>query len=307
MLDSGKQSPKEKYAQDGGILFKGLLTKEEVSEIRRECDEYHASGETHLGTADFLKRQALASLPFKPKVVEALASVLGRNYVTLNQFVVTANLHNPKWHRDSGNQGNQEYLYDSDYMIAKCGVYSQDNDPEWGGGLEVYPGSHKASFLGHRALFSRKHMRGHMSRIQLWGIANRDSNLKQLWLPFKAGDVFLVHANLIHRASQPLPSYPEKKRGGYKNVQIIDPSLPQEKFKYLIDWEVSPMNRYLPVYLQHQVGRVEKNKSDKLYAESLGSRYPHDYPDWLVEKIEGQDTRVVNYSDNLAELDGGVS
>ncbi|MGD8419526.1 MAG: phytanoyl-CoA dioxygenase family protein [Gammaproteobacteria bacterium] len=290
-------------------MFKGLLSSEEIAEIRNCCDEYFAEGGTHLGTVDFLQRPVLAALPFKRKIVEAIASVLGPDYVTINQFVVGANLHNPKWHRDSDNQGNVEYLYDSDYQVAKCGVYLQDNDPEWGGGLEVYPGSHKPTFLGHRSLISRPSRRGNMSGIQLRAIASRDRRLKPKWLPIKAGDVFLFHANLIHRASQPQPPFPAKLRGGYKNVQYVDPPPPREKFKYLIDWEVSPRNRHLPVYIQHQIGRVEKNSSDKLYRESIGTRYPQDYPDWLVEQIDHLDTEVVNYSDYVgtAEEDDSAS
>jgi phytanoyl-CoA dioxygenase PhyH len=287
----------KQFNETGGVLFKNLISKEEIAELRNSCDEYFSSGETHMGTKDFLKIPKLAALPFHDNITNAIKAVFGDDYITVNQFVVGANLHNSKWHRDSDNQGNKEYLFDSDYQVAKCGVYLQDNDPEWCGGLEVIPGSHKASILGHRTPISRAHMKNNISRIQLKAIDIRDRFLNRVWLPIKAGDVFLFHANLIHRASQPLSDTLKKNRGGYKNVQFVDPLPPAEKFKYLIDWEVSPNNHYLPTYIKHQLSRSDEKDSSKLFVESAMSKFPENYPEWLVDKIKKNNINLVNYSD----------
>ena len=297
MTVADKNTLMQNYKRDGGVILKGLLNPDEVAELRNACSEYFARGDSHMGTRDFLAIETLANLPFHHRIVESLRSLLGEDYVTLNQFAASANLHNPRWHRDSDNQGNHEYLYDPEYQIAKCAVYLQDNDPEWGGGLEVIPGSHRPTLLGYRAPMSRSHMKGKVSRIQLSAINVRDRWLHRLWLPITTGDVFLFHANLIHRASQPVPPFQDKNRGGHQNVQFVDPYPPKDKFKFMIDWEVSPQNQYLSVYLDHQASRVEKNKSSKLYVESMDVRYPEGYPGWLVEKIKGDDIQVVNYPD----------
>ena len=35
-----------------------------------------------------------------------------------------------------------DYIKDPSYRFTKCGIYLQDNTEEWGGGIDILPGSH---------------------------------------------------------------------------------------------------------------------------------------------------------------------
>lgn len=287
-------SLQKRFREQGYIHFKALISPEEITAMREAGERYFTQGRTHMFTRDFVRIAPLAALPFRPRVVAAIRSVFGDDYATISQFSMSANLHNPQWHRDSQSQQGNDYLYDPDYMIAKCAVYLQDNDPEWGGGMEIVPRSHLPGYLGYRSPFQPRSLAGRVTRrLQSMAHDLRDRKLEALWLPAKAGDVLLFHANLIHRASQPHPS---KARGGYKNVALVNP--PREKFKFLIDWEASPDNRYLPVYLAHQARRAAADEA--LFDESLRVRFPEDYEPELVRHIRALGLRIAHYNEQPA-------
>jgi hypothetical protein len=281
----------------GYILLTGVISADQVTHMRERCDEFFADDRTHMFTKDFLRFPELAAVPFGSQVTSAIRQVLGEDYATITQFSLTANLHSPAWHRDSQSAGDQAYLWDADYLVFKCGVYLQDNDPEWGGGMEIVPGSHRPGILGHQSPFPEdSFMTKPVRKFQRFLRDRRDRRLKRLWLPLKAGDVLLFHANLLHRASQPTRAMSEKYR-------VIDP--PHDKFKYMIQWELSANNRYLPVYLTHQATRQAAPHRQGLYRESFDARFPDDYPPEVVSEINRADIRVANYSDiDTADREG---
>ncbi|HWA39818.1 MAG TPA: phytanoyl-CoA dioxygenase family protein, partial [Burkholderiales bacterium] len=222
------------------------------------------------------------------------------DYVTLSQYSVSANLHNPQWHRDSQSQLGDPVLYEPDYLVAKAAVYLQDNDREWGGGMEIVPRSHRPDCLPPLSSFTGGSALGKVSRfVERMLVSARNKALKPLWLPLKAGDALVFHANLLHRASQPAA---DKPRGGHKNAELRDP--PPAKFKYLVDWEVSPDNRHVAAYLRHQKKRAQNEPG--LFRDSLDVRFPEDYPPELVAHIRRLGLKVVHYADAERAMQGAA-
>jgi hypothetical protein len=283
------QSLETRFREQGYVLLRGVVCPQEIAQMRETCDRFFADGGTHMFTRDYLRFRSLASVPFRPALITQVRRILGHDYATITQFSLTANLHSPVWHRDSQSAGDRDFLWDEDYLICKCGMYLQDNDREWGGGLEIVPGSHRRGLLGHQSRSGRDGFAAKvLRRAQRFARDSRDGFLPRIWLPLKAGDVLLFHANLIHRASQPLRSMDQ----GYR---VIDP--PPDRFKYMIQWEVSANNRHLPVYLAHQASRRVAAHRMELYRQSLESRFPEDYPPEVVEEIRRSGLTVANYSD----------
>jgi hypothetical protein len=285
------ESLTRQFREEGYVLFRDVIPSREIAAAREASGRFFANGGTHMFTRDFLRFPPLASLPFRANVMTEIRKVLGDDYATITQFSVTANLHSPIWHRDSQSAGEREYLWDDDYLICKCGAYLQENDHEWGGGMEIFPGSHRPGWLGHRTPFARLNPLGKLARLcQRVARDARDHMIRPLWLPLKAGDVMLFHANLIHRASQPRRT--TTVEDGYR---VVDP--PQDKVKYMIQWETSPNNRYLPIYLSHQASRA--GKEGGIYSDSLEARFPADFDPDLVARIRDQGLRVANYVDAI--------
>jgi len=236
------------FLKEGYVHFKGVISPDEITQLRHTTYQYAFTGVTHVSTSDFLKVPCFARLPFQSKVVEAIRSILGSDYATLTQFLIAVNLHNPVWHRDSQSQEGREYLYDPNYMVCKCAVYLQDNDVEWGGGIEIVPRSHLPGYLGYRTPFSRKNPIGKVARrLQRAALRLRDRRLRPLLLPFKSGDALLFHANLIHRAPQPNPVKPRRV---CKCVELLDPL--GDKLEFRIDWQVSLSDEHVAARLGHQ-------------------------------------------------------
>jgi len=290
----------QQFRRSGYVVFRGVVSPQEIAAMREVGEKFFTEGRSHMFTRDFLQFPELAALPFNSRIVEKIRSVFGEHFATVSQFSMSANLHNPQWHRDSQSQTGDECLLDPDYLVAKCAVYLQDNDQEWGGGMEIMPRSHRAEYLGYRSSFSRKNPIGKFVRlVQRVALNLRNRRLRSVWLPLKAGDALLFHANLIHRASQPSTG---KKYAGHMDVALIDP--PKDKFKFLIDWEVSPSNQYLPIYLAHQKKRALKDTG--LFRDSLEVRFPEDYDEKLVEHIRRLGLRIAHYSE-VADVEEGAN
>jgi hypothetical protein len=287
------------YREQGFVVFRDVLSRAEIDALREAGAAYFRDGRTHMSTRAFVGIPALAALPFNERITQRIADVFGRDYVTLSQYSVSANLHNPQWHRDSQSQLGDPILYEPDYLVAKAAVYLQDNDREWGGGMEILPRSHRPGCLPPLSSFTGGSALGKPSRFLARLLASaRNKALKPLWLPLKAGDALVFHANLLHRASQPGA---DKPRGGHKNAELRDP--PPARFKYLIDWEVSPANRHVAAYLRHQKKRAENEPG--LFRDSMAVRFPEDYPPPLVAHIRRLGLTVVHYAD--AERGAGAA
>lgn len=282
----------EQYLKDGYVILRNLVSPEYIAELReigfQVLEEKRKAGQLSIFNTEFVKHEKLINVPFLKEVVSAIRDVLGQDYVTLSQFSMNANALSPVWHTDSQSQMNAEYLFNRDYLISKCGLYLQEHDPSYGGSMEIIPRSHLPTLLGYKS----HNNSGRINNWQWQAIQYRNMHLLPKVLPkLDLGDVLLFHGMLVHRASQP----DFAKVGQIEKYGIKDP--PRDKYKFMIQWEVSSDNDFVPVYLAHQKIRALKGNAGNLFAESLEVKYPDDYPEATRRLIEGNGCRIRHYDE----------
>jgi hypothetical protein len=282
----------EQYIRDGFVILRDVVSKDYISDLReigfKVLEEKRQAGQLSVFNTEFVKHEKLINVPFLKNVVSSIRDVLGDDYVTISQYSMNANALSPVWHTDSQSQRNAEYLFNKDYLISKCGLYLQEHDPIYGGGMEIIPYSHRPTFLGYKS-------RSKSGRINNWrwqAIQFRNEHLLPKKLPkLNLGDVLLFHGMLVHRASQPDLSKAESvEKYGIKNP-------PRDKYKFMIQWEVSPNNSFVPVYLAHQKLRALREGAESLFSEALEVKYPDDYPEGTRRLIEENGCKIRNYGE----------
>ena len=286
----------EQYINDGYVILRNVLSKEYISDLREVgfevLEEKRKAGQISIYNAEFVKQEKLIGVPFMKEVVSAIRDVFGNDYVTISQYSLTANALSPVWHTDSQSQMNAEYLLNKNYLISKCGLYLQEHDPVYGGSMEIIPYSHRPTFLGYRSYIGRDSRFGQVNSLQWRAIQFRNKFLLKKQLPIlNLGDVLLFHGMLVHRASQSDISKVEQ----IEKYGIKDP--PKEKYKFMIQWEVSPNNSMVPVYFAHQKLRALRQGKGSLYMEALEVKYPDDYPEATRRLIEENGCNIKNYDD----------
>lgn len=276
----------EEFRKNGYVVLKNVLTISEIKELRKLSyvlfeNKYAKMGANFSNTSEdrllyaktFIDNPKLIDSLFKKNIIDQIKEVFGDDYVTFVQYSLGDNLHSPVWHNDSQSQGfSTQYVYNTEYNIAKCGLYFQEDDKTYGGQLDIMPGSHLPTFLGVNSPFTLENRYGKVSKIQLFAMKIRDLFIKKISVNLPAGDILLFHGLLWHRASQPNWSKVKK----IHTFGIENP--PKDKRKFMVQWEVSPNNEFAKIYATHQQLRgvlekqtlfVEANKfSVNNYSES---------------------------------------
>ena len=120
-----------------------------------------------------------------------------------------------------------------DYRFAKCGIFLQDFDNGWGGGIRVKPKS-------HRGLFERNPLKRQLfnSRRFVKRLANMlYLDMDSLRVPTKAGDLCFFDSRLLHSSAP--PRWENIRKIGYDrrpDVAVFWQDIPPEWTKYVIYW-----------------------------------------------------------------------
>src|SRR5262249_30974 len=122
-------------------------------------------------------------------------------------------------------------LWDSHYRFGKVGIYLQDNTLEFGGGIDVAIGSHKA-FRNLKNLLLSKIWTGLIHRA-----ASKDLFYKKISVSIKAGSAVYFDSRLLHRSTPPASVELSECE---KNVERV--SLLEKQCKYTIYWECCTRN-----------------------------------------------------------------
>lgn len=276
------------FLEQGYLCVPGAVSPERVQRMREACEAFYAervarqqetgAGEAEMTTHEFLRIPELATIPFEPGVVEALAAVLGPGFTVYPNITMRVARYTT-WHVDNGfvhkfHQGDASHLDDPDFLHAQCAVYLQDNDPGGaGGGLDVIPGSHLARLKVNRGgLAADAEGKRAMSRPYS--------------IPSRAGDLILFDGRAMHRGTPAVTPAAQKKYAIFWGASRTHRGQAEGLLRYLSQRSD---------YLKGEGETTESKTAHELigmfvnrYSDVATVQYPEDYPPRVLELVKSQ-------------------
>lgn len=205
----------------------------------------------------FSRHEDLRWILFHPKLIEGLASALGKDFIILPD----AAMHDSQyggWHKDSTSQerNGHKFQYEDNFQLVTTALYLQDNSAEYGGGLDIIPDSHKETkdrFAVKLTLFDRI-----KNKIFNTKPPNEANFPNKKTIPNKAGDVVIFNHRLTHKATHP----------------AVKP-VPEEHRKFAIFIICSANNKHARTFTNYI-----KNRPDYTYLKD------HKYPEELLTEAK---------------------
>ncbi len=291
----------------GFVVIRNAFSQQEVTLVRSELDR--AFGSAHLRdlptmcSTEVLKHEAIWNHLFKECVVKSLRAALGPELcyqndldVQRNSYGLAGSRRHTGWHMDAGSESTKGYLKADAYRFAKCGIYLQDADNGWGGGIRVKPKSHRG--FADSNPFKRKFFFVRRVANRIASILHLDADTFEV--PTKAGDFCFFDSRLLH-SSVP-PSVENIRKIAYdqkENISGFWPEVPKEHTKYVIYWDAC--NAAMSGdFLRNSIKRAESELSGMseqrfrpaVFTRFLSAKYPDDFPKNFVAAATVRDVSV---------------
>ncbi len=200
---------REQLLKQGFTTIPQVLNAAEVKQVRQQLIEIFNNPSSYEG--DLLAKGSQGSVYLdmysrypqfhwiftSDRFVNGMRSILGDDFLYLPESA----LHHAGytgWHKDTNAQekAGHDFHWQDDFEVVQVGIYLQDNDPEYAGGLDVIPGSHKVRNVSPQ------------KKSKIGSLADRFLNKlkkqpQEYSVPSKAGDVAVFNLRTDHRATQP--------------------------------------------------------------------------------------------------------
>ncbi len=246
---------KKHFEEKGYLMVPGVLSKEEVAQIRAKVLHIFDSGEwkkspfnTKLSLSDVFETfPEFINYTLKAKVVEVVSELLGENPILMPESAIHYRLYTP-WHKDTTSQerAGHTFHHKGESLMIEAGFYMQDND-EYGGGLTVMEASHVTEDNFVPPPVSPSIVERAINKvIPTPEEKNKRINPHQhklVDIPSKAGDLVIFNFKVNHRATLP------------KNCKPSE--LPKEKEKIAFFNAFSRNNETAYEYLNYLKSRPE--------------------------------------------------
>jgi Phytanoyl-CoA dioxygenase (PhyH) len=210
---------KKSFAADGYLLVPGILSQEQVRSLREYLGPKFETPPEQRGKGDldkvmldiFSRNPSIRWLLFHEPTQQVLRGLLGDDFVVLREAAAHFELFGG-WHKDTTSQerAGQRFQWDPGYLMVEVAYYLQDNSEEFGGGLDVQPGTHRQSDRYATPAQDERNTKLRGVRNRLFGAP--DENQKPVSVPSKAGDLVIFDFRLNHQATQRTSSNPPPER-----------------------------------------------------------------------------------------------
>jgi hypothetical protein len=200
----------EGFRRDGFVVQPSVLSQEEVTQLRAYLADRFDSGEREPGDTDRVlhdvaaRHSQVGRLLRNQKLLSTLRSLLGDDFVFLPEMAAHDSVYGT-WHKDTSAQeaAGLDFQWTPDYLMVEAAIYLQDNG-EYGGGLDVIPGSHKQGDSYIHPSLARKVFR------KLTRYRGTEMPRNVYTIPNRAGDLVIFDFRIDHKATHPTACSPDE-------------------------------------------------------------------------------------------------
>ncbi len=199
---------REQFEQDGYIVVKEALSKQEISHYIKELEKIDSKKKKNSWTIPdgVVQNEAFWPIIFNELILNKVKNILGEDIKFMQHNDLHYGYSSFAWHRDGINRSyNNDYPdwneTQASYKIVRCGYYLQ---PESNGfELGVVPGSHKMSGLVSQEAFLELDKRlSNFQNVKV-KLGGRDVlKEKATWIKTKPGDCVIFDPRLIHTGGE---------------------------------------------------------------------------------------------------------
>jgi hypothetical protein len=203
----------QSYHTHGFLHLKNAYNLATIEVLRKAFEEDYLNGGWQSApyfnegiTTNIYKRMPqLVPLLFNEYFMQAIKELFGNDTYLLPEPAVHKNRYY-YWHKDSTflDEQKESFHWDENFNGAMTVVYLQENDPRFGGGLTVIPGSHKLpdrywkipemNLLQRATLKLKK-----LAKVSFFD--EMDQNPNKYFIPGKLGDLIILDMRIDHKGS----------------------------------------------------------------------------------------------------------
>jgi ectoine hydroxylase-related dioxygenase (phytanoyl-CoA dioxygenase family) len=263
---------KEQFDRDGYVVIPGVVSADELASLRSFLGDLFDAGVTHRGDVqvrggvegrgggvrhDIFARYPELRFPIAhPAVLGALRSLLGPELVFLPEMAAHDSRYG-HWHKDTTpmERAGVAFHWAPDFRFVECGISLKDND-EYGGGLDVVPGSHKEPDHTPPAPKLTILQRA-KAKVGLAPLSEQEAPVEEnaLSIPSKAGDLIIFDFHMNHMATQP------------SACRVSE--VPLDKRKLALFFACTNQNQHVRPYIDFIRGQYEHLKNGHEYPQEL--------------------------------------
>lgn len=221
------QQQKDQYFRDGYLLVRNILAAEEVNWLRvyfrPKFDSPGPPPDTDHWLLDIFGRYPeVRWLCFHERTLKVVRSLFGEDIVLLPESTAHFNYFGT-WHKDTGSFDRAGHLFFKEKEFLQWGLayYLQNNTVEYGGGLDVEPGSHREvddpfiqppPYKKRTILEKSWHVLNPRARRRYWraGSQYEPEPNKVVSIPSVAGDMIIFDSRVNHHATPARGLTPER-------------------------------------------------------------------------------------------------
>jgi ectoine hydroxylase-related dioxygenase (phytanoyl-CoA dioxygenase family) len=241
------------FEQEGYVVVPGVLGSEQLAELRSFCEQLFDAKPVHNGDMQVknaadgrgggvrndiaLRYPELRFIMSDERILGALRSLLGDDFVFVREMAAHDSRYG-YWHKDTTpmERAGLGFHYEPDFRMVQCAIYLQDND-EFGGGLDIVPGSHRErdhTPPAERVTFLDR-VANKLGIRRSRGTAPVEEN--GVTIASRAGDLVIFDVLANHQATQPPGGDPTR--------------VPEDKRKFAIFFVCGANNEHTRAYRQY--------------------------------------------------------